>query len=279
MKKWIISFLIIAIAATGSYFYFTNAGFKNTANQFVEKNIIGKEDLPPVTKAQYKWDVFYIADPTGSGYTQYLIPQIEVAHLNRMADSIHRHGGGRLWLSYIDDDSKNNECIYLLIPAGLLKENEPPVLKGETSFEADDRKKAWQKRVAGFSQDSSAHETAFQTVKAKFLKDCEDLLTKKIYIKGSSRNQWSDVIGSMNASFKTLRNISDTVAAYKYVIAFSDLQHDIPRTKKTISLDSLPSGVTLIAVNPSPGSSKKCTQQLIELENPERVFETVFINN
>lgn len=278
MKKLIISFLIIAIAATGSYFYFTNTGFKNAANQFVEKNIIGKEDPPPIIKTQYQRDVFYIADPTGSGYTQYLIPQIEIAHLNRMADSIHRYGGGRLWLSYLDDDSKNNECIYLPIPAGLLKEKEPLVVKGETSFEADDRKKAWQKRVAGFSQDSAAHETAFKTAKDKFLKDCEELLGKKVYIRGSRHNQWSDVIGSLNASFKTFRNISDTVATYKYVVAFSDLQQDIPRSKKATSLENIPAGLILIAVNPSPGSSKKCTQQVVELENPERVFETVFIN-
>ena len=98
MKKIMIAIIVIAIAATGSYFYFTNSKFKNAANQFVEKNITGKDAVPPATSIKYLRDVYYVADGTGSGYTQYLVPKIEIPHLNRMADSIHWHGGGRLWL-------------------------------------------------------------------------------------------------------------------------------------------------------------------------------------
>lgn len=273
-----IAIIVIAIAATGSYFYFTNSKFKNAANQFVENNITGKEAVPPAASIKYLRDVYYVADGTGSGYTQYSVPKVEIPHLSRMADSIHQHGGGRLWLGYVDNDSKNNQCIYLLIPGIISKEPGPSVVTGETSFEADDKKKAWEKRTANFTQDSVTHETAYQKAKEKFLGDCDLLLTKKVYVPGSSQNQWSDVIGSLNASFKTFKTISDTIPAYKYVVAFSDLQHDAPRLKPAGKLDSIPNGVKLIAVNPSPGSSKKCTQQVIELEAPERVFEIIFNN-
>lgn len=273
-----IAIIVIAIASTGSYFYFTNSKFKNAANQFVENNITGKDVVSPAANIRYLNDVYYVADGTGSGYTQYLVPKIEIAHLNRMADSIHWHGGGRLWLGYVDNDSKNNQCIYLLIPGIITKEPGPSVVSGETSFEADDKKKAWEKRTSNFAQDSATLESAYQKAKAKFLGDCDLLLTKKIYIPGSAQNQWSDVIGSLNASFKTFKTISDTIPAHKYVVAFSDLQHDAPRLKPAGKLDSMPNGLKLIAVNPSPGSSKKCTQQVIELEAPERVFEIIFNN-
>ncbi|MBL0335658.1 MAG: hypothetical protein IPP73_10260 [Chitinophagaceae bacterium] len=256
MKKIIIAIVIIAIAATGSYFYFTNANFKNAANQFVKNNITGADKPPPVTKATQQSWVAVIADGTGSGYTQYSVPKVEQTYLNRMADSIHTNGGGRLWLSYIDNDSKNNQCLYLPIPGSILKETKPSIGSGETSFEADDKKKAWEKRVAGFSQDSANHEAAYQKAKEKFLNDCVLILTKKIYLPGSPQNQWSDVIGSLNSSFETFNAITDTLPAHKYVVAFSDLQHDAPQLKPAPKLNSIPKGLTLIAVNPAPGSSK-----------------------
>lgn len=277
-SKTITIVLVVIALLGGGYFYFTNGNFKNAANGFVEKTLLGKEEPAPVAKTVYQNWIYYVADGTGDCYIKYAIPKVELEHLSRAADSIHHHNGGRLWLSYFDNDSKNNLCIYLNVSAGLVKQAEPKTKNGETSFEADDKMKVWEKATANFSTDSLANEKLYQQQKGKFLKECEAVLTSKVYVKGLKENLWSDIVGGLNSSFKTFNAISDTTPAHKYVVAFSDLQDDAPYLKPKPTLESIPSDVKVIAVNPAPGSSKKCTQEVTELEAPERVFETIFKN-
>jgi hypothetical protein len=275
-NKTIAIIIIVIIVLAGGYSYFTNANFKNSANEFVANNITGKESPPAVVKTVYQHWIYFIADGTGDCYIKYSIPVLGVDHLTRAADSIHKHNGGKLWLSYFDNDSKNNLCVYLSVPSSLVKQAKPEVISGETSFEASDKLKAWEAKTANFSNDSLANEAHYQKQKEKFLKECELVLTQKVYVKGLKENLWSDIIGGLNSSFRTFNAISDKTPAYKYVVAFSDLQNDAPYLKPKPHLENMPDGVKLIAVNPAPGSSKKCTHDVIELEAPERVYETIF---
>lgn len=277
-KTMAIVVIVIALLGTGGYFYFTNGNFKAAANDFVANNIVGKDAPATVVKPAYQNWIYYIADGTGDCYIKYAIPMVELEHLGRAADSIHHHNGGRLWLGYFDNDSKNNVCTYMGVPGNVVKQPKPETVSGETSFEADDKLKAWEKATANFSNDSLANEALYQKMKAKFLKECEAVLTTKVYVKGLKENQWSDIIGGLNSAFKTFDAITDTVPAYRYVVAFSDLQMDAPHLKPQPKLNAIPKGVKIIAVNPAPGSSKKCTQDVRELEAPERVFETIFNN-
>ncbi len=277
-SKTITIVLVVTAILIGGFFYFTNENFKAAANGFVEKNLIGKDAPPPVAKPVYENWIYYVADGTGDCYIKYAIPKVELEHLSRAADSIHRHNGGRLWLSYFDNDSKNNLCIYMSVPAFAEKQPKPETKSGETSFEADDKLKAWEKATENFSFDSLTKEKLYQQQKGKFLKECETVLSTKVYVKGLKENLWSDIIGGLNSSFKTFNAISDTTPAHKYLVAFSDLQNDAPYLNPKPTLENIPTGVKVIAVNPAPGSSKKCTQEVTELEAPERVFETIFKN-
>jgi len=278
IKKNIIIITVITLVVTSGYFYLTNATFKTVANEFIANNITGKDLPPSVVKPRYQNWIYFIADGTGDCYIKYAIPKVELEHLSRTADSIHQGNGGRLWLSYFDSDSKNNQCIYFLVSHCLVKQAKPAVESGETSFQTSDKLKAWQKMTENFTQDSLDSEANYQIQKEKFLKVCEAMLTQKVYVKGLKENEWSDIIGGLNSSFNTFNAITDTTPAYKYVVAFSDLQNDAPYLQPKPQLKNIPGGVKLIAVNPAPGSSKKCTQDVMELEVPDRVFETIFHN-
>ena len=278
IKTTAIAIIAIALLGTGGYFYFTNGAFKAATNEFVANNISGK-DLPPATvKPVYQNWLYFIADGTGDCYIKYAIPKIELEYLGRAADSIHKNNGGRLWLSYFDNDSKNNLCVYLFVPGSITRLAKPEPVSGETSFEASDKMKAWKEKTANFLRDSLVNEAHYQKEKGKFLKECEAVLTQKVYVRELKENLWSDIIGGLNSSFKTFKAITDSTPAHKYVIAFSDLQNDAPYLNPKPKLDNIPDGVKLIVVNPAPGSSKKCTQNVIELEAPDRVYETIFNN-
>jgi hypothetical protein len=121
--------------------------------------------------------------------------------------------------------------------------------------------------------DSIAIAKKYALQKAEFLKGSEELLRTTVYVK-SSDNQWTDIIGILNASFVTLQNDRETQAK-KYVVGFSDYIQDAPYLKIT-KLDSIPQDIQLVAVNPVQNSSKKITDSLIEFEHPARVIETMF---
>jgi len=259
--------MVALIAGLGVYFFFSNKDF----NKFIKKNIIGDKKETVLSK---EYEIYCIADGTYSVNTDYAIPQINKEFIERIIDSIHYNGSGKFWITYIDKDSKNNRNIYIAIPPLARTETYPKEINGESSFDYEDRIVKWKENISKYSIDSIAKETTYYQRKSEFIKKCDSLLKTTVYVK-SSENRFSDVIGTLNSIFKSLGKSSE-VNVQKFVIAFSDLQQDTPNLKQIPELEPVPEKVTLIATNPSPGSSNACTDEVEELDSPERVFETIF---
>jgi hypothetical protein len=271
--------IALALFVMGICLYISNPNLKKIINNFIGKNIVGSES-PVVTKkaANYQYWIYLMADGTGDCRSTYNIPRLEITHLSRIIDSIHNWGGGRIWLSYFDNDSRNNPCVYLRVQAKITRPERPSSVSGETSFEAQDKLNEWRKRTANLIRDSISSEGIYLENKAEYLKQCDGILKTRVYVYDLKTNKFSDIIGGMNNAFKVIGSIPDTKPALKYLVTFSDLQHDAPDIKLEPVLDRVPVGLSIININPAPGSSKKCTEEVTEVESPERLFELVFNN-
>lgn len=270
-RIWIIGLIVIIILAAG-YVYLEKPELAKSIT-----SLIIEEPKPEIKKIVTKTDVALIADPTGSTYQNYAIPQIDTNFISNLADIIYQTGGGCVWLSYIDNDSKNNSVLYFPVSSPLYKDRKPERNSGETYYEYDRRIKKYATDTKYFTEDSLKNFYNYLLQKEKFLKSCDDLLSR-LYVKNSPANQWSDVIGSLNAAFYTLETIRDS-SVNKYLVCFSDLQQDTPHLNPSPVLHNIPGDIKFLAVNPVPGSSKMVTQNVIEIDNPERVLEYISNNN
>lgn len=266
-KIWITGLIILAIIAAVYIFINKPEVFREVSDMIIEK----PHTMPVISET--KTAAYVIADPTGSTYLDYAIPQVDTNFISQLADKIYQRGGGYIWLSNIDRNSKNNKVLYASITAPLIKNKKPERFSGETYNEYDKRVKKYMSDTRYFNQDSLKNYHGYLSKKREYLILCNDLLNS-IYIKGSPDNQWSDVIGSLNGAFYSLSTISDS-AINKYVVAFSDLQQDTPNLNYKPTLNSIPADIKLLAVNPVPGSSKMITNNALVLDNPDRVFDYI----
>lgn len=266
-KAIIIVAILVAGIAAGAYF------LSPEAKELIDLYIIGKEKpAPPIIEEPEKW-VYVLADGTGSTYGTYCIPKVTKEWLGEVADNMYFTTGGKLYLSHIDRDSRNNQVIYISVPAQLSATTRPIRKEGEISFDYSKRVKEWEFSLEKSKADSVLVAKEFANAKAEFLVECADLLSQKVYVK-SSDNQWTDIIGILNASFVTMENEPDE-NAIKYVVGFSDFIQDAPHLKNA-KLDNIPNNVHLLAVNPVQNSSKKVTTNVVEYEHPQRVIELIF---
>lgn len=268
MNKTLSTILLLAIATTLSYF------FSPSAKQTIEKYIFGLEEVAPPPDTPERW-IYVLADGTGSAHSTYAIPKVTTSWIGQVLDEMYQSSGGRFYLSHIDRDSRNNQVLYLSVPKIIIPPSEPLRSDGEISFEYTNRLNIWKESLYQHKADSISVAEAYIKSKNQFLQECSELLSSKVYVK-SEDNQWTDIIGILNASFITMSNEQRT-GVEKYVVGFSDYIHDAPYLKG-IKLDSVPPDVQLIAVNPIQNSSEKITTNIVEFEHPQRVIETIFKN-
>lgn len=261
---WITAIIIVLVIAAG-YIIQKPERLNKILNMVVEK--------PPVSvkNVEVKTAVFLIADPTGSTYQDYAIPKIDTTFIGNLSDVIYHNGGGYLWLSYIDRNSKNNKVVYANILSPLQRTQKPARFGGETYYEFDKRIKKYNVSMKYFVRDSLNNYNKYRSNKRQFLELCEELLNR-IYVKHSPDNMWSDVIGSMNAAFYSLNTVPDG-PVNKYLICFSDLQQDTPYLNPKPKLKSIPQDIKILVINPVPGSSKMVTNRVVDIDYPTRVFE------
>ncbi len=264
----IVSLLILTV---GGYYYSTvNAEFKEKSTAFIGKHILGEAE--EIVETKIEKEVYAIADGTGSRF-KLAIPELDTVFIRNVLDAMYNQDGGKFWLSYIDRDSKNNQVLYIRIEPR--KTTTKPVRKdGETSFDYSNRVQTWEQKIPLYRKDSINHLKQFINERDKFIKQAFVQL-KKVYTKGTSDNQWTDAIGSLNAAVSTVSQ-SDNDTSEKYIVCFSDMEQDAPYLNPKPVLNGIPSNIRVLAVNPVQGSSRMITDNILEIEHTDRLFEIMF---
>jgi len=216
--------------------------------------------------------VIVTADGTGSGSTRYSIPRVDTEFLREVAELIKTAGaGGRIYLNYIDRDSRNNPLEVLNIPS-IEKYPEKPVIgSGANILDQQNLEEGWLNGIPAFKADSLEQEERFQSALTGFLKKCDRLL-EKIYSGKTPDNAWSDVNGNLNSSIRLLSQPSHALVD-KYIFLFSDCQHELPAGTAGQQLELIPGDIRVFSLNPVPGSSPMVSEDIEVLEHQSRVFE------
>jgi hypothetical protein len=271
-KFIIIGIVTLLILSAGGYYYSSvNTEFKEKSTAFIGKHILGETE--EIVESKIEKEVYAIADGTGSRYLNYAIPELDTEFIRNVLDAMYNQDGGKFWLSYIDRDSKNNQVLYIRIEPR--KKTTKPVRKdGETSFDYSNRVQDWEQNIPEYRKDSINHLNHFITERDKFIIQAFVQL-KKVYTKGTSDNQWTDAIGSLNAAVSTVSQ-SDNVTSEKYIVCFSDMEQDAPYLSPKPVLNGIPSNIRVLAVNPVQGSSRMIADNILEIEHTDRLFEIMF---
>lgn len=272
MKRTVIIMIVaVILLGAGVYFYTTNDRVKAGTDHLVNEYVLGKKTTPEEVVSEKPlsptW-LYEIVDATDIEDKQFAIPRIDTVHISKLIDWQYRHGGGKYSLTYIDNYSKDNDVKYLTVPAPAHRNPAPVQNEGEVSYEYYNQKTAYEKYLQKFIADSTTDVRQFFMRKQQFLNDCYAFLNNTVYVVGSPTHRRTDAVGSLNACFNSMKVSPDSLQ--KFLIAFSDLEDNVGGKLKPKPVD-----ISVIVVNPVPGSTKKILGEVPEVQVPSEVLERI----
>jgi len=203
----------------------------NSCSNFQRKVQVLLSSKPATTSTQasnpQKSGYYILADGTYSTFQDYTVPKLKISFLKILINRLRAKNGGAIWLSYIDNNSKNNQTLFILIPRPLkVKSKTNFMLKGAIHFQEE--KQNWEVHHAQEIADSVNEARLFDQKVQGFLQKAKTLLQTKVYVR-SFRNQMSDVTGSVKSAIQTLHEAKENqIVQYCTIIGFSDFQNDPP---------------------------------------------------
>ena len=233
------------------------------------KSIIGikKEVVAPVSKQ----GIVLLADGTYSGSNTYKVPELNFHFVAQVIDSLYMNGGGIVWVTYIDNSSDDNETLQFEVPMIARCTTKFPTIK-ETGYVKYPQAKAnWVKLHQQEVADSLAKSKDFTEKKDKFLTSVNKLLMKTVYVQ-SSRNQWSDVNGTVESAGKMLEvALQNRRIDEGYIVGFSDFEHDAKKNS-TLAIESRLKVFNIIS---QPGKSKRSVPESVEMVTEQDVLRSI----
>ena len=196
--------------------------------------------------------IYLLADGTYSTSIDYVVPRLNTTFLEVLIDKLRHNGGGYIWLSYIDDASKDNECLYLKITTSLITTEKPNFMEsGAVNYQKNLKK--FEALHSKEMNDSILEVSEMNNRKQKFLDAAYSLLNQKVYLK-SYRNKLSDVSGSVQSANKVLTDARrNSMITDCILVGFSDFQND--PDCPALQVDSSVKVFNLISQS---GKSKNC---------------------
>ncbi len=257
---FIIAITLVSIVGLGYFLTSTNPGFKT----FVEK--IGIIATPKVVIPDSYNAVFVIFDPSGSGRSTYSVPRISVKFINALIDSIEDNGLGDIWLTFISRNAYNNDVLHLQIPKKTKNLAEPSRKPGERL--GDFKRRLQQYAVDSLHNTIKIHEAVqyFVEAKNKFLQKCQ-VLIKAGYAPKKPGQDYSDIIGSMNAGLRVFSTVAHDSTHFRSILLISDGVQDIPRNDFHQILGVIPEDVLCVEVNHTGSRKDIFAGKALEIAN------------
>ena len=137
------------------------------------------------------------------------------------------------------------------------------------------------KRLAAFRSDSVKNAALIEEElkssdksKGLFLKDCREMISKGYSTKKQSED-YSDVIGSLNAAIRSLTTVENDSLHFRSILLISDGVQDIPPDDSKQQLKAIPNDVALVLVNYSGSVNSIVAGNSIEVDNLDRALEKI----
>ncbi len=261
MKK-IFSFLVLV-------FCLACGGKTNTDSLSASLSSLTTEEAPQVITPK---NVYVIIDGSGSGSSQYAVPQLTLTSIEQLIDKISLNGGGHMYLNSIDKEANNNTIVHVSVPGIPIK----PILRqkyvGEQNYQYQKVEKAYQEALEVYERDFGQTTSAIAKLKTEKVTAFKEYLATS-YRPRSAGDDYSDVIGVLNSAFRSLSAFSSS--SDNYVLALSDLENDVPEGIIPKKINPKPDGVQLIRVNASD-SGVKSVETDTETDSFENALEFIF---
>jgi len=265
---FIIAIVIAALIGGGYLLINSNPQMKSLAEKYGLIN-------PPIQTIPASYNaVFCIFDPSGSGKSTYSVPIITVDFIRQIISAIAEKGYGELWLTYVDRSALNNKVLHFTVPEKM-KLFEPPVRN------SGERKGEFDKRLAAFRADSikNVSELAvelqnYNTSKELFLNQCDDMIVSG-YAPKKRYEDYSDVIGSLNAAIRSLATVDSDSLHFRSILLLSDGVQDIPAGDAKQQLKDIPSDILLVTVNNSGSVNSVVAGTSVEVDNLDRGLDKI----
>lgn len=267
LQKSIATAAAVLTIGAGSYFYLTNNSF-----HVKTLNLLGlaeKVQTRPLYNA-----CFVIFDPSGSTSSAYSVPKIDTTYVKQLVEKIHENGYGEVWVTFIDKDAFNNPIVYFNVTEQPAKLELPVRIPGESRIAFNKRKDVYAKGMVSYEATSLQYQAKFQAELAKFLTDCNSIIQKEYGVRPQSED-WSDIIGSVNAATRTFSTVAPDSVHFRSVLLVSDGVQSQPVGAQSKPLDAIPSDIKVVTVNNGGSPLSIMSGRATEVENLERALNLV----
>lgn len=269
-KTSITIFIVIILLALAVYSYFTNDVFRTKIEKVFA--IESKQDMPETSKYIA---IFVIFDPSGSALHSYSVPHITTDFISSLIDRIVIEGYGELWLTYIVKDAYKNKVLNFAIPKPPQFPVRPIRSAGEPVYKFNRRLRKYISDSLNYTKELLDYKELLNKKKNVFLENCQEMINAGYAPKNPS-DDFSDVIGSLNAATRSLSTVPSKHNYFRYILLISDGEQDLPPGSEPKTLNPIPGDITLIIVNHS-GSKNSCVKgRAIEVDNLDRALNIIF---
>lgn len=266
---FIIAIVIAILIGAGYFLINSNPELKAKAIKF------GIIDAPATIPAPANYNaVFFIFDPSGSGKTTYSVPYISVEFIQQLIASITDNGWGELWLTFVDRSASNNKVLHLEIPEKSKSAELPVRQSGELKGEFDRRLAKFKDGLLKTASQNDEFLKDYAKAKSTFLQDCREMINKG-YAPKSRWEDYSDVIGSLNAACRSFSTIVNDSTHFRSIMLVSDGVQDIPDEDVHQMLNEIPEDILLITVNHSGSQNNVVAGRSLEIDNLDRGIEKI----
>ena len=262
-----IAAMATVITLGGSYYYATNSTVRDKTQTFL--GVKEKEGSKPIYNG-----CFVIFDPSGSTSSTYSVPKIDTTYVKLLVEKIRENGYGEVWMTFIDKDAFNNPIVYFNVTEQPAKLELPVRIPGESRIAFNKRKDVYVKGMKSYEATSLKYQAKFQAELAKFLTDCNSIIQKEYGVRPRNED-WSDIIGSVNAATRTFSTIAPDSVHFRSVLLVSDGVQSLPKGVQSKPLDAIPSDVKVVTVNNGGSPLNIMRGRATEVENLQRALHLV----
>lgn len=266
-KTIIIVIATVALFATGVFFYYTNDAFQGKVNEALA--IEPTRDLPVVTSYNA---VFVIFDPSGSGLYSYSVPRITTGFVSSLIDRIVEVGYGEIWLTFVAKDAFRVRVLHFSIPEPPRRPTMPVRGAGEAKYKFNERVAKYNLDSLSYTKELFIYQESLNKKKQAFLSDCQAMIDAG-YAKKKPGEDWSDVIGSINAATRSLATVPSDSIHFRSILMIGDGEQDLPPGSEQKTLNPIPDDVKIVMVNHSGSKKNVLAGRAIEVDNLDRALQ------
>jgi len=266
--KALITILVVLLLAVSTYFYFTNETIRDT----ITKTLTSEAEIHTTITSSNA--VFVIFDPSGSGSTTYNVPRITTGFIGNLIDNIMAKGNGAIWLTYIDQNSYNNDVLHFEIPEAPSKPIEPHRFAGEAMYKFNERQAQYERDTAEYAKVEKEFHASFERSKTAFLGCCRRVIDQEYQPKRPGTD-WSDISGSLNTAVRSLKTVAQDSTHFRSILLISDGVQELAKGRASQRLSEIPKDIKLVQVNQSGSNNNMVAGRAQEFDNLDRGLQQV----